>query len=236
MKSLAETAARTPSWVLALVVIALLAGLPLAVWLDLQALAQTALRTQAGDINSIISGVRGYYADNVVDRILVSPGTTQIVHNYQDIPGAIPIPATLSLELGGVVSARQSNIGYRFISDFPFKGRAPHVMDDFERQALASLRQNPARQITDVSRSALSDRVRVVVPIIMGSACVTCHNADPDSLKHDWKIGDVRGIQEVTIDQRSPPTSFRSSTCCSISRSPPRSASASSPCSAIRPG
>jgi len=201
MKSLAETAARTPSWVLALVVIALLAGLPLAVWLDLQALAQTALRTQAGDINSIISSVRGYYADNVVDRILVSPGATHVVHNYLDIPGAIPIPATLSLELGGVVSARQSNIGYRFISDFPFKGRAPHVMDDFERQALASLRQNPAQQITNVSRSALSDRVRVVVPIIMGSACVTCHNADPDSLKHDWKIGDVRGIQEVTIDQ-----------------------------------
>ena len=33
----------------------------------------------------------------------------------------------------------------------------------------------------------------------MGAACVSCHNAHPESPKHDWKVGDVRGIQEVTI-------------------------------------
>jgi class 3 adenylate cyclase len=30
---------------------------------------------------------------------------------------------------------------------------------------------------------------------------VNCHNAHPESPKHDWKVGDVRGIQEVTITQ-----------------------------------
>jgi class 3 adenylate cyclase len=201
MKSLPETAARTRSWVLALAVVALLGGLPVAVWLDLQSLAETTLRIQAGDLNSIITSVRGYYAANVVGRVLASPGSTQVVHDYMDIPGAIPIPATLSLELGSVVSAQQSNIAYRFISDFPFKGRAPHVMDDFERKALASLRRNPRQQITNVSESALSDRVSIVVPIIMETACVSCHNTHPDSPKRDWKVGDVRGIQEVTIDR-----------------------------------
>ena len=197
-----EVAAHSRSWVLAALVVALLAGLPLAVWLDLQSLSERSLRTQAGDLNSIISSVRAYYASNVVGRVLAAHGaSTQVVHNYKDVPGAIPIPATLSLELGAVIGAQQSNIRYRFISDFPFKGRASHPMDSFERNALTALRRNPKQQVTDVVESPLSDQVRIVAPIIMGAACVSCHNTHPDSVKRDWKIGDVRGIQEVTIDQ-----------------------------------
>lgn len=45
---------------------------------------------------------------------------------------AIPIPATLSLELGRVIGAQQENITYRFVSDFPFQNRAPHQLDKFE--------------------------------------------------------------------------------------------------------
>lgn len=182
-------------------VMALLGGLPLAVWLDLQDIAENALSTQARNLNSIISSVRGYYASNVVGRVLASPGTTKVIHNYMDVPGAIPIPATLSLELGSVISTQQSNISYRFISDFPFNGRVPHQMDEFERNALASLRQNANQQITETMASLFSDRVRLVAPIVMGAACVSCHNAHPDSPKRDWKVGDVRGIQEVAISQ-----------------------------------
>src|SRR4029077_9371011 len=122
----APAAARSRGWVLVFLVAALLGGLRVAVWLYLQDIAENRLRTQAGDLNSIISSVRGYYASNVVARVLASPGSTQVVHNYMDVPGAIPIPATLSLELGGVISAQQSSVGYRFISDFPFQGRPSH--------------------------------------------------------------------------------------------------------------
>ena len=69
------------------------------------------------------------------------PGATQVIHNYADVPGAIPIPATLSLELGKVIGEQQGNITYRFVSDYPFKGRAPHELDTFEQDALAKLRQ-----------------------------------------------------------------------------------------------
>jgi adenylate cyclase len=41
----------------------------------------------------------------------------------------------------------------------------------------------------------------LVAPVIMGQACVNCHNSHPESPKKDWKVGDVRGIQEVTIAQ-----------------------------------
>jgi class 3 adenylate cyclase len=189
-------------WLLAALVVILLGGLPIAVWLDLRNLSEDLLRRQAGDMNSLITSVRGFYSKNVVGRILASLGTTtQVVHNYQDIPGAIPIPATLSLELGKVINEQQANITYRFVSDYPFKGRAPHPLDDFEQHALAALRKDPAQRPTDVSWSLFTDRVRLVTPILMAQACVNCHNSNPDSPKHDWKVGDVRGIQEVAISQ-----------------------------------
>ena len=189
-------------WLLALLVVILLAGLPIAVWLDLHNLSEDLLRRQASDMNSLITSVRGFYSKNVVGRILAAHGTpTQVVHNYEDIPGAIPIPATLSLELGKVINEQQANINYRFVSDFPFKGRAPHPLDDFEQGALSALRSDPNKRVTQVAWSLFTDRVRLVTPIIMGQACVNCHNSHPDSPKRDWKVGDVRGIQEITISQ-----------------------------------
>ena len=98
-------------------VVLLLLGLPIAVWLDLSKLVETNLRRQASDINSIISSVRNYYANNVVGRVLASPGTTRVVHNYRDFPGAIPIPATLSLELGKVRLECRAFHGDRIVED-----------------------------------------------------------------------------------------------------------------------
>ena len=189
------------SFVLVLLVLLLLAGLPLAVWLDLSNLVDANLRRQATDLNSVISSVRAYYGANVVGRVLASPGTTKVVHNYRDIPGAIPIPATLSLELGKVISEQQNNIVYRFVSDYPFKNRPPHTLDQFETNGLSALRQNSNQQLAQVSATVFSDQVRLVAPVIMGQACVNCHNSHPESPKTDWKVGDVRGIQEVAITQ-----------------------------------
>lgn len=194
-----DTHLRASLWLL--IVALLLVGLPLAVWLDLRRLTDDALRRQAADFNSLITSVRDYYANNVVGRVLASAGSAQVSHNYRAIPGAIPIPATLSLELGRVVSEKQKNISYRFVSDFPFENRTQHMLDDFEKGALAKLRANPMQLLTDYSNSIFNNRIRLISPVLMGSACVSCHNTHPESPKKDWKVGDVRGIQEISIAQ-----------------------------------
>jgi class 3 adenylate cyclase len=181
--------------------ILLLAGLPLAVWMDMQNIAAARLRSQAGDLNSMISSIRGYYGSAVVGRILENHGKdTQVIHNYETVPGAVPIPATLSLELGRVISDKQSNVSYRFVSDYPFRGRAPHVLDAFEKHSLASLRASPDQPpIVLASSAGTATRVRLIAPVLMSASCVACHNSHPDSIRKDWKIGDVRGLQEVEI-------------------------------------
>ena len=89
----AVTESRLGGWLLVILVAVMLAGLPLAVWLDLSNLSRTALSRQAEDLSSVITGIRGYYATNVVGRILASHGKdTKLAHNYEQIPGAIPIP------------------------------------------------------------------------------------------------------------------------------------------------
>ena len=184
---------------IAAVVLGLL-GLPLAIWLDLRILSERMLRMQASEISRIVDDMRGFYGSDVVARVLEADGPVTVTHNYRDIKGAIPIPATLSIELGQRISAHDGSAKYRFVSDMTFKGRPPHQLDDFERNAIANLRAHPEQRIVDVSGSLFDQSVRTAAPVIMGPVCVSCHNTHPESPKTDWKVGDVRGIQEISVD------------------------------------
>jgi class 3 adenylate cyclase len=159
------------------------------------------LRTQASEISRIIDDMRGFYGSDVVGRILQGSGQATAVHNYRDVAGAIPIPATLSIELGKRISAHDGSVKYRFVSDLPFQGREPHNLDAFEQNALAALRSDPKQSVVDISGSWLDRHVRTAAPVVMGQVCVNCHNSHPDSPKQDWKVGDVRGIQEISVVQ-----------------------------------
>jgi adenylate cyclase len=178
-----------------------LIALPAAVWLDLTSLSERMLRSQAGEISRIIDEMRAFYGSDVVGRVLQAHGTVTATHNYRDVAGAIPIPATLSIELGKRISAQDGSVKYRFVSDLPFRGREPHDLDAFERGALASLRAEPGTPVVEVAGSLLERRVRAAAPVVMGPVCVSCHNAHPDSPRRDWKVGEVRGIQEIAVTQ-----------------------------------
>ncbi|WP_342363220.1 adenylate/guanylate cyclase domain-containing protein [Terrarubrum flagellatum] len=176
-------------------------GLPVAVWLDLRGLSEQLLEQQARETGRIIDNMRAFYATEVVDRVLKANGTIFTTHQFRTTPNSIPIPATLSIELGKAVSSQDGGVIYRFISDLPFAGRPPANLDDFEKDALAALRKDSSQPIVKTSGSILDREVRIASPIIMGQVCVTCHNRHPESPKRDWKVGDVRGIQEIAVKQ-----------------------------------
>src|SRR5918994_253324 len=131
---------RTMGPLLVAAVVIGLIGLPVAAWLDLRDLSERMLRAQASEISRIIDEMRAFYGSDVVGRVLQSRGTVTTTHNYRDIDGAIPIPATLSIELGKRISAADGSVKYRFVSDLPFKGSESHALDNFEQNAIASLR------------------------------------------------------------------------------------------------
>ena len=178
-----------------------LLALPVFLWLDLDSLSRNSLRERASETSRIIDIMRGFYSTDVVGRILHAERQVTASNNYQNINGAVPIPATLSIELGNRISAGDGTVKYRFVSDMPFKGRESHPLDGFEKYALASLRANKDAQVSEFSGSPFNRHLRVATPIIMGQVCVSCHNVHPDSPKKNWNVGDVRGIQEISVTQ-----------------------------------
>lgn len=186
-----------------IVVLLGLAMLPVAVWLDLRTISDAALQSQAIDLDRAISKIRTYYAQNVVARVLAAPGKVTPTHEYHDTPGGIPIPATLSLELGEVIGGDEGNLSYRFVSDLPFKLRGSHNLTAFETKALADFRKSRDPQDLEIAYtgSLFNRKIEIASPVLLGQACVSCHNSHPESPKTDWVAGDVRGIQAITISQ-----------------------------------
>ena len=161
------------------------------------------MELQAEEISTLATGIRAYYADNVIARLQAADGKAVYTEDYRNVHGGIPIPATLSIELGALFDNAHSDgrIAYEFISDYPFAKRVSRPLDGFEREALEVFRSDRERKtFTQLQGNGLGrSAYRLATPVLMRQACVTCHNAHPDSPKRDWKVGDVRGIQEVTV-------------------------------------
>lgn len=178
--------------------------LPVVMVNSMSAATVAQMELQADEISTLASGIRAYYADNVIARLQAADGQATYSENYRDIHGGIPIPATLSIELGALFDNAHSDgrISYHFLSDYPFAKRLSKPLDSFEQEAIQSFRVDPQRKtFTQLRGNGLGrSSYRLATPVIMRPACVTCHNAHPDSPKRDWKVGDVRGIQEVSVN------------------------------------
>ncbi len=184
-------------------VVVLLLLLPVAVMLDLRDLTAQLSQRQASDMTRMINNIRGLYANDVVSRVLQAPAGVHITatDNFRDVPGAIPIPATFSLELGKLITAQDNAVRYDFLSDYAFAGRPQHHLDDFQKSALARFRADPSLQTIEETVGELNRTVKIAAPVRMTAPCVACHNTHPESPKKDWKVGDVRGIQAVSVTQ-----------------------------------
>jgi serine/threonine protein kinase len=184
------------------------AGLLLAVSLssafglrELSRLSEHLVRTSALDSaaqqSEILDEVNNMYSADVVERAQLKgvPAT----HDYASRKDAIPLPATLTIDLGRHLSERsESGMQVRLYSDFPWRTRKDGgPKDDFERDALASLRQNPTEPYYRFEDFQGRPVLRYATARRMQAACLQCHNYLPDSTKKDWKEGDVRGVLEI---------------------------------------
>ena len=139
------------------------------------------------------------YSRNVVNHIK-ELDEIQVTHDYLDKKGAIPLPATYSMELGKQISQDNPGMSVRLYSDYPFPWRKAEggPKDQFERVALEYLRSHSQE---DYFRFEQLDNRRVLrygKASVMGPSCVKCHNSYPESPKVDWQVGDIRGVLEIT--------------------------------------
>ncbi len=145
-----------------------------------------------------VTQFRNFYTQELVPRAM--KGGMEVTHDYQSRDNALPLPATLTIDLGHYLSKVDGGTQVRLYSDRPFPWRvAERSLDDFQKQALAHLKNQPNQPFvreevlngTRVLRFAQADR--------MLPSCVSCHNSYPGSPKTDWQVEDVRGALEVVL-------------------------------------
>lgn len=183
--------------------VAALVGLPVMLAYTLNHQTQAESLENARAISELMLQFRRYYNLQIVNRLQQGDHPVVVTENYKDIKGAIPIPATMSIELADLLGDRMANspIRFAFVSDYPFKGRNRPAPDAFQREALEAFRADPERKEywRDERASLDSYGLRFAIPVKMQKACVECHNAHPDSPFRFWRVGDTRGVQEVTL-------------------------------------
>jgi len=146
-----------------------------------------------------ISEFRTIYTSEVVNRLKNS--NIDIVHDYQQRDDAIPLPATLSLLLAQRIGLRNAGTQVRLYSPYPFPWRKADsgLQGDFGQSAWEFFKKSP--QLPYFSFDVIGENrvLRYAVADPMRPDCVACHNNHQDTPKSDWRIGDVRGILEVTL-------------------------------------
>jgi diguanylate cyclase (GGDEF)-like protein len=139
---------------------------------------------------------REYYSSVVVPRLLGMNAKVQA--EYHKIPDAFPLPATFLREVTEMINHNPAAYQVRLVSPWPIN-KQNGVQDAFQEEAFRALAKEPRLfkkrdQIAgvEVMRSLTADRA-------VSQVCVDCHNAHPNSPRHDFKLNDLMGGIEVRI-------------------------------------
>jgi PAS domain S-box-containing protein len=141
---------------------------------------------------------RSYYASDILKKVKEHTDL-KINFDHKERNDTIPLPATLVHDLGDVFT-QNTDTSIVMYSNYPFPNRADRQLDRFQQDALAHILQNNAETF---SREELIDGIQVYrtafADYLSAPSCVECHNTRADTPKSDWKLGDIRGVIEISI-------------------------------------
>ncbi|MCV6600307.1 MAG: PAS domain S-box protein [Cohaesibacter sp.] len=162
------------------------------------------LLQSARSYSSMMTAFRHFYSQEIVARLKEQDAPITFSHAFKHTPNSLPLPATLTIELSKFLTAQQDHPVFEMVSRYPFSNRAPKSLSPFKERALSAIEQGQnLGESSDYFESRALDngqhRLDYAQKIVMKSDCVACHNSHPHSTRRDWKIGDVRGIQTVSI-------------------------------------
>ncbi len=168
-----------------------------AVWRQVDRTRDATVTEAAQTLSFAITEFRNFYSAEIVPRARATGA--EAAHDYAIRPNVIPLPITLTIDLGALLANRAEGASFGIVSDYPFAWRKDRTLDEFEATALRSLTADPTKPFKRFEERNGHRVVRYASAVIMGETCVGCHNTHAASPKTDWKIGDFRGVQHVTI-------------------------------------
>jgi signal transduction histidine kinase len=155
------------------------------------------MTARARAIHTQIMADREYYSSVIVPRILELGGTLD--SQYHDVRGGLPLPATFVREASEIAARREGGYAAHVISPWAInKNRG--LKDQFHHEAFSALAVNPNQQLLSIDKVEDRAVMRVLMAdVASAQSCVDCHNAHPESPKHDFKLHDLMGGLEVIM-------------------------------------
>ncbi len=166
-------------------------------WHRDMARVEESVTQQAQMVATQIMADRTYYATVIVPRLAQSG--VEVTDRYHDIPGAIPLPVTFLREVSETTRGGHKHYTADLLSPWPIN-KNQGIRDPFQQESFAYLSQH---------RDGVFSRIEVVngqrtLRFMKGDfasaqVCIDCHNAHPDSPKHDFQLNDLMGGMEIQI-------------------------------------
>nr|CRH05737.1 Protein of unknown function. Putative methyl-accepting chemotaxis protein [Candidatus Magnetococcus massalia] len=147
--------------------------------------------------NQVVA-TRGFYTKEVVGR--AKEQGIRLNYDFAERRDTLPLPATMVHHLGAKIAKDFPGMQIRLFSRYPFPHRAPsQKYDAFEERAMDSLAKDKKTPVWELQQVDGRPVMRYAVADLMLKGCVGCHNSHPETPKNDWKVGDVRGIIQITL-------------------------------------
>ncbi|MBV1883012.1 MAG: DUF3365 domain-containing protein [Pseudomonadales bacterium] len=164
------------------------------------ALIKNSALSYADIYSTAIEEFRSLYTSEVVS-ILSKSNDISVRHDYKEHRNAVPLPATLSMLLGEKIGQRTEGAQVKLYSQYPFPWNKSKggLQDNFSKNAWQQLTDNPYIPYYRFVETPAGLSLKYAKADLMRERCVDCHNNHPDTPKNDWKVGDVRGILQVTL-------------------------------------
>jgi len=149
-------------------------------------------------IHNVIQADRTFYQIEVVDRMHDRGMVFASEFWRQD--GGLPLPAQFLQESGRLMAKQGKAIRFRLISSWAIN-KESRPATEFERTGLMKILENPDRPYTAVTTEGKARSFQALyADKAVTQFCADCHNVHPNSLKRDFKEGDVMGGMLITIE------------------------------------
>lgn len=158
-------------------------------------------RVMADALFALMSADRNVYSNQVVYRLQDVEEVIKSSEDWHDRK-SLPLPAQM-FRMGAQLVARQTDtFSYSLLSKWPInKDNVPRT--EVERTGLDSVAENSSKPAYGQETiRGVKHFTAVYADVAVSPACVTCHNAHPNSPRTDFKTGDVMGGVVIRIPLR----------------------------------
>ena len=154
--------------------------------------------TTAESVVAQMLATRSVYTKDVVGRLQSDGVRIEFGPDFREKERHIPLPATMVHLISDEVN-KQGLYTIDLISPWAINpAKLPGT--DWERQSIDALIDDPRTPRSRIETVGRQSRLLyMAADFASAPACVSCHNANPDSPKRDYELGDIMGSLVVTV-------------------------------------